>query len=95
MIVLLVRYLQQRCFLIGSTLYDCPVLALFHGPVDITEDGCGEVGVPESVDVGLGDVDECVLGRTAVGPFEGGVSMPRAGADVRWYEPDQEGNVIQ
>jgi hypothetical protein len=75
--VLLVRYLQQRCLLIGSTPYDCPVLAFFHGPVDITEDGCSDVGVPESVDVGLGDVDECV----GVGPFEG-TSMPRAGADA-------------
>ena len=92
-IVLLVRYLQQRHLLIGSTPNDCPALALFHGPVDITEDGCGNVGVAESVDVGLGNVDECVLGGTGVGPFEEGAStgMPRAGADVNGcrYEPDQ------
>lgn len=69
--VTLVRYLQQRCFLIGSTPDDCPVLALFHGPVDITEDWRGNVGVPEFVDVGLGNMDEYVLCRTGVGPFEG------------------------
>lgn len=67
------RYLQQSCLLIGSTPYDCPILALFHGPVDITEHRCGDVGVPESVYVGLGDVDEYVLGRTAsVRPLEEG-----------------------
>ena len=94
-IVLLARYLQQRCLLIGSTPYDCPILALFHGPVDITEDGCGDVGVPESVDVGLGNVDEYVLGGIGVGPFEEGAStgMPKAVADMSGcrYEPDQQG----
>ena len=79
--------------MVGSTSYDCPILALFYGPVDIAEDGCGDVGVPESVYVGFGDADEDVLGGTgSVGSFgEGGA--PRAEMDMNG-EPDQKCDLI-
>lgn len=63
-------YLQQCCLLIGSTPYDDPVLSLFYGQVDITEEGCSDVGVSELVYVGLGDMDEYVLSGAGVGSFD-------------------------
>lgn len=62
-------YLKQSCFLIGS--YNCPILTIFYGPVNITKYGSGDVGVPESIYVGFGNVDEQALGRIGVGPSEG------------------------
>ena len=67
------RYLQQRRLLIGATPYHGPILALVYGQVDITKDGCGDVGVSESVYIGLWDVDEDVFGGIGVRPFEVGI----------------------
>ena len=53
-------------------------MAFSYGPVDIAEDGRGDVGVPESVYVGLGYVYEDVtLGGCGIELFEEGTSVSR------------------